>query len=310
MPVESRSQSTSSQGASGGGATQYDSIRAIQINSIVDVRLEEKLASILDKFRHELVKELGEDVSSRVAQLQVEFKSSIASFKETILDLQNSANFVSAETTALRKDLDMAVKEVKVVKAELKIAQSISKAARGIVNDMEVSAKATNLVLYGLGNDRKGVDAEIELKKFLKNEPIYRGVDIDSILFRNVFRMGAPKDRPRPVKIQLVRMADKQKLFGLYLSNRQSFIDRGFRMRDDLPREDRLFRSAAFPLFQKLFLVPKTPRFVQGGASCDGRTFDSIEKLRDYVNSFVPVVPDIVIEDAIVDTVDEQNVLV
>ena len=260
--------------------------------------VESKLQGMLNSLEERFTSRIGEgDVSREVGLLRDEFTDSMRDFKQSVLDMKNTTEFLVNENIALKAELNVTKEQLK----ETNKAVSVSKVAFVLANDalsrareVESSGKVTNIVVYGIDENEKSSVQETKFKKFLIEQFKLDCEFVDAILFKDVFRMGSvQKGRsppPRPLKVQFVRMSDKRRVMGVFLADRKNYLSLGFCLRDDLPFEIRSFRTAAYKLFVKLFRANKTPRFVGSGAVCDDVFFANIDELTKFVGSLV--IPD------------------
>ena len=219
-------------------------------------------------------------------------KDSVAELKSELDGLKNTVDVLASENTYLKDT----VKDMRIEIDALKV--KVDNTDRGLVGlsseekAITSNLKATNVVLYGVAEDENENVASV-VNNTLGEE---FGVDgVENIIFRDIFRMGKvdpkqPRTKPRPVKIQMVTMADKRKLMGAYLSKRKAFLDKGFRMRDDLPQKTRVFRAAAYKYFERIMSVGHTPSFRDNCVRIDLgnhviRTFYKVDDLVAFVNN-------------------------
>ena len=219
-------------------------------------------------------------------------KDSVAELKSEVDELKNTVGVLASENDFLKDTVKDMRTEIDALTAKV---DNTDRGLVGLSNEEKAitsNLKATNLVLYGVAEyDNENVASVV--KKTLAEEFGVEGVE--NIIFRDLFRMGKvdpkhPRTKPRPVKIQMITMADKRKLMGAYLSKRKAFLDKGFRMRDDLPQKTRVFRAEAYKYFERIMSVGHTPSFRDNCVRIDlgnhvVRTFYKVDDLVAFVNN-------------------------
>ena len=223
--------------------------------------------------------------------------------KDCVGEMRTELDEVKTEMGSIRQENDELKGTVEALKVEVEglkaMVMKTDRGLEGLANEEKAitsTLKATNVVLYGV-NEGDGENTMDVVKTTLTD--VFGVANVENVMFRDIFRMGKANERrahPRPVKIQMLTMSDKQKIMGAYLSKRKSFLDKGFRMRDDLPKSTRIFRSECYKYFERIMQAGHTPSFRDNAVRVDmgslgSRKFYKSGDIVAFVNA-LPVFPD------------------